>query len=65
MDAYIDPLYERCISDKEWANYIYFLKHLITDYDIQFINYLHFSTRFDNLCIYIHTSDSDHRIVNK
>ena len=40
MDAYIDPLYERCISDKEWANYIYFLKHLITDYDIQFINYL-------------------------
>lgn len=40
MDVYIDPLYERCFNDKEWANYIYFLKHLITDYDIQFINYL-------------------------
>ena len=40
MDVYIDPLYERCINDKEWSNYIYFLKHLITDYDIQFINYL-------------------------
>lgn len=40
VNAYIDPLYERCMDDIKWKNYIYFLKHLITDYDAQFIDYL-------------------------
>ena len=40
LDVYIDPLYEKCIEDIKWKNYIYFLQHLITAYDYKFINYL-------------------------
>ena len=40
LDVYIDPLYEKCIEDIHWKNYIYFLQHLVTDYDRQFVNNL-------------------------
>ena len=40
LDVYIDPLYEKCIDDIHWKNYIYFLQHLVTDYDRQFVNNL-------------------------
>ena len=40
LDVYINPLYEKCIDDVHWKNYIYFLQHLLTDYDRQYVNNL-------------------------
>ena len=49
MDAYIDPLYERCFQNKDCKNYIYFLKHLVSDYDFEFIDYLRNYSNATNL----------------